>query len=189
VTGLGSLPRRSGERIRPPVATPDRGPRLTAPRHRSFGSGTVTHGRFASTILSDVFTIAQARHMIATLRPRIDELITLRANLAELRADLASGGASPFGGLPEVKGLEARIHSIIDELNEHDIQVKGIAPLLLDFVGERDGRPVLWCWLEGTKTSGGTTARTAGSLAGAESELCCWPRLCLGGFARWGAAR
>ncbi|MEV4755443.1 DUF2203 domain-containing protein [Micromonospora sp. NPDC049559] len=96
-----------------------------------------------------MFTIAQARHLIATLRPRIDELITLRADLAELRADLADGGTSPLGGLPETKGLEARMYGILDELNQHDIQVKGIAPLLLDFAGERDGRPVLWCWLEG----------------------------------------
>ncbi|BCJ63420.1 DUF2203 domain-containing protein [Polymorphospora rubra] len=96
-----------------------------------------------------MFTIAQARHLIATLRPRIDELITLRADLAELRADLADGAGSPLGGLPEIKGLEARIHGILDEFNEHDIQVKGFAPVLLDFAGERDGRPVLWCWLEG----------------------------------------
>jgi hypothetical protein len=27
--------------------------------------------------------------------------------------------------------------------------VKGFAPLLLDVPGERDGEPVLWCWLEG----------------------------------------
>ena len=27
--------------------------------------------------------------------------------------------------------------------------MKGFAPLLLDFPGERDGEPVLWCWLEG----------------------------------------
>jgi hypothetical protein len=87
--------------------------------------------------------------MVVTLRPRIAELVTLRADLAELRADLADRGVSPHGGLPEVKGLEARIYGIVDELNEHDIQVKGIAPVLLDFPGERDGRPVLWCWLEG----------------------------------------
>lgn len=96
-----------------------------------------------------VFTLAQARHLVATLRPRIDELIRLRADLAELRVDLAEHGTSPLGGLAEVKALEARLHAVVDELNEHDIQVKGVAPVLLDFPGERDGRPVLWCWLEG----------------------------------------
>jgi hypothetical protein len=96
-----------------------------------------------------VFTLAQARHLIATLRPRIDELVRLRADLAELRADLAASGPGPLGGLPEAKALEARIYGILEEFDEHDIQVKGFAPVLLDFVGERDGRPVLWCWLEG----------------------------------------
>ncbi|AVT33748.1 MULTISPECIES: DUF2203 domain-containing protein [Plantactinospora] len=96
-----------------------------------------------------MFTLAQARHLIVTLRPRIDELIVLRADLAELRADLTDRGASPLGGLAEVKGLEARIFGILEELTGHDIQVKGFAPVLLDFPGERDGRPVLWCWLEG----------------------------------------
>ncbi|MGW4466979.1 DUF2203 domain-containing protein [Micromonospora sp. NBC_01796] len=96
-----------------------------------------------------MFTLAQARYLIATLRPRIDELILLRADLAELRADLDGGGLSPLGGVPEVKALEARLHGILEELNEHEIQVKGFAPVLLDFVGEREGRQVLWCWLEG----------------------------------------
>jgi hypothetical protein len=27
--------------------------------------------------------------------------------------------------------------------------VKGFAPLLLDYPGERDGTAVLWCWIEG----------------------------------------
>lgn len=101
-----------------------------------------------------MFTLAQARHLLATLRPRVDELIVLRADLAELHADLADGGSSPHGGLPEVKALEARIYGILDELGEHDIQVKGYAPVLLDFAGEREGRPVLWCWLEGDRDIG-----------------------------------
>lgn len=96
-----------------------------------------------------VFTLAQARHLVATLRPRVDELIRLRADLAELRADLAGPGVSALGGRAELKALEARLHAVLEELNSHDIQVKGIAPVLLDFPGERDGRAVLWCWLEG----------------------------------------
>ncbi|MEH0821069.1 MULTISPECIES: DUF2203 domain-containing protein [unclassified Micromonospora] len=96
-----------------------------------------------------MFTLAQARHLVATLRPRVDELIRLRADLAELRADLAGSGVSALGGRAEVKALEARLHAVLEELNGHDIQVKGIAPVLLDFPGERDGRAVLWCWLEG----------------------------------------
>lgn len=86
---------------------------------------------------------------MATLRPRVDELIRVRADLAELRADLAGHGVSALGGRAEEKALEARLHAVVDELHQHDIQVKGIAPVLLDFPGERAGRAVLWCWLEG----------------------------------------
>ncbi|MFF5071114.1 DUF2203 domain-containing protein [Micromonospora olivasterospora] len=96
-----------------------------------------------------MFTLAQARQLVATLHPRIDELIRLRADLSELRADLAGGRPSPLGGVAEAKGLEARLHAVVEELHEHDIQIKGLAPVLLDFPGERDGHPVLWCWLEG----------------------------------------
>ncbi len=83
------------------------------------------------------------------MRPSIAELIELRADLAELRADLDEAGASPLGGVPEAKALEARIYAILEGLAAAGAQVKGFAPVLLDFPGERDGRPVLWCWLEG----------------------------------------
>jgi hypothetical protein len=96
-----------------------------------------------------VFTLEEARRLIAAVRPRIDELIAARADLAEIQADLAEDGASPLGGLAEAKALEARLHSLLEDLAEKEIQIKGYAPVLLDFPGERDGRPVLWCWLEG----------------------------------------
>jgi hypothetical protein len=94
-------------------------------------------------------TLDEARRRLAALRPRIDELIALRADLAELRADLAENGASPLGGLAEAKALEARIYGILEHVSSNHIQVKGFAPVLLDFPGERNGIEVLWCWLEG----------------------------------------
>jgi hypothetical protein len=96
-----------------------------------------------------VFTLDEARRRFAGLRPRIDEAILVRADLAELRADLNAGGPSPLGGLAEAKALEARLYAVLEEIAEADVQVKGYAPMLLDFPGERDGRTVLWCWLEG----------------------------------------
>ncbi|MCP2327168.1 hypothetical protein HDA40_005675 [Hamadaea flava] len=96
-----------------------------------------------------MFTLEEARRRYAEVRPRIDELIDARADLAELTADLAADGASPLGGRAEAKALEARLHALLEEIAEQDIQVKGYAPVLLDFPGVRDGRAVLWCWLEG----------------------------------------
>jgi hypothetical protein len=91
----------------------------------------------------------EARAVVAQLRRRIDGFIVARADLAELRADLAAGTPSRFGGLPEAKGLEARLYADLEHFTESGAQVKGFAPLLLDFPGEADGTSVLWCWLEG----------------------------------------
>jgi hypothetical protein len=96
-----------------------------------------------------VYTLAEARQALAGLRPRLDELIACRADLAELRADLHAGGDSPLGGLAEAKSLEARMYAALEEIAGSGVHLKGYAPVLLDFPGERDGRQVLWCWLEG----------------------------------------
>ena len=90
-----------------------------------------------------------ARAAVARLRPRIEEFLAARADLAELRADLAAGIPSRHGGLAEAKGLEARLHADLEHFAAAGAQVKGFAPLLLDFPGENDGESVLWCWLEG----------------------------------------
>jgi hypothetical protein len=94
-------------------------------------------------------SLEQARAGLVELRPRLERFLQLRADLAELRADLAAGVDSPRGGVPELKGIEARLHGELEHLTGTGAQVKGLAPLLLDWPGERDGVPVLWCWLEG----------------------------------------
>jgi hypothetical protein len=98
---------------------------------------------------ADVLSLSQARTVLAALRPRLVEFIALRADLGELRADLAEGGLSPLGGLADAKALEARLFAELESFAQTGAQVKGFAPLLLDWPGERDGVPVLWCWLEG----------------------------------------
>ena len=96
-----------------------------------------------------VFTLEQARAQLAAAQPHIAELLTHRADLAELRADLDASGASPLGRLAEVKAWEAALYADLEYLAQSGAQVKGFAPLLLDYPGERDGVDVLWCWLEG----------------------------------------
>ena len=91
----------------------------------------------------------EARAIVAGLRPRVDTYLVARADLAELRADLRAGVPNARGGLPEAKGLEARVYADLEYFAQEGAQVKGFAPLLLDFPGELDGLPVLWCWLEG----------------------------------------
>ena len=106
-------------------------------------------GPHPPAILAGVFTLEEARAIMSELRGDIDELLVLRADLAEIQADLLHAGTSALGGLADAKGLEARFYAGIEALGVKGAEVKGIAPLLLDFPGERDRVPVLWCWLEG----------------------------------------
>ncbi len=96
-----------------------------------------------------VSTLAQARDQFALIRPGLAALVTLRADIAELSVDLARGGPSALGGLADLKGMQARFFAELEQITESGAQVKGWAPLLLDYPGELDGEPVLWCWLEG----------------------------------------
>ena len=70
-----------------------------------------------------LFTPAQARRELAQLRPRLDELIVVRADLVELSAALAADGAPiALGGLPEQKAAEARLNELMTEVQQTSIQ-------------------------------------------------------------------
>jgi hypothetical protein len=107
-----------------------------------------------------LFSLADARLDLVRLRPSIEKFLVIRADLAELRADLHAGG-SARGGMAELKALEARLHAELEEFTAAGAHLKGFAPLLLDWPGVLPGAgagqagigdddlPVLWCWLEG----------------------------------------
>ena len=103
------------------------------------------------THLDDLLALGRSRGSLslAEVRKAFEEAGITPAQGRSLIKELADHGVSALGGLAEVKALEARLHLVVDEFHQHDIAVKGIAPVLLDFPGERDGRAVLWCWLEG----------------------------------------
>jgi len=97
-----------------------------------------------------LFTLAEARAELARLRPALDEIVTCRADAAELAAVLAGGPPSPLGGLPEWKAAAARLDDLMTEVQQTGAELKSLAPLLVDFPGELDdGTPILLCWLEG----------------------------------------
>jgi hypothetical protein len=97
-----------------------------------------------------LFTLVQARTELDRLRPVLDELVVVRADMVELAAALTSGGApTALGGLPERKAAEARLNELMTEVQQSGVELKGVAPLLVDFPSDLDGVPVLLCWLEG----------------------------------------
>lgn len=98
---------------------------------------------------SRVFTVAAAREVLADLQELIREFIRVRADTAELAQTVGHGTPSPLGGAPEYKAGEARLHELLEQMVRQGVEVKGMAPLLLDFHAEVHDEPVLLCWLEG----------------------------------------
>jgi hypothetical protein len=90
-----------------------------------------------------------ARELMPAVLSHATELIEVRATLVEVQYALAAGEPSPRGGLPEAKGYQARLSELLGWFPQQGLDLKGFAPLLLDFPAEFDGVPVLLCWLEG----------------------------------------
>ncbi len=97
----------------------------------------------------DLFTLAEAHRLMPEVQRRAARYVDLRADFAETSAAVRAGGQAHTGGLAELKSLEARVHEELEWFRSRDIQVKGVAPLLIDFPAVADGREVLLCWLEG----------------------------------------
>ncbi len=95
------------------------------------------------------FTLDEARGLLPEVLTHATDLVAVRADLVDLQTALARGVPSPLGALPEAKGLEARLSELLGWFAERDLDVKGVAPLLVDFPATLNGETVLLCWLEG----------------------------------------
>jgi hypothetical protein len=95
------------------------------------------------------FTLAAARALLPEVRARAAEIVRARADLAELTFDLRTTGSSVHGGIAEAKAFEARLNEAVAWFGAQGIEVKGVAPLLLDFPAVLAGESVRLCWLEG----------------------------------------
>ena len=91
------------------------------------------------------FTIDEARASLPALLELADEVVEVRAELTEHRSE-----SSP-GALADLKGLEARLADLLDRIVRLGVELKGWAPLLVDYPVEHEGRVVLVCWLEGDR--------------------------------------
>ncbi len=99
-----------------------------------------------------LFTVDEARALLPEVRRRVDAVVEVRADLAEISSDLHLGGSSPLGGLAELKALQARLDEMLEWFSVQGIEIKGFAPVLLDFPAELDGVAVRLCWLENEPT-------------------------------------
>lgn len=93
-----------------------------------------------------LFTVSEAREVLIELMPTLERFITLRADAAEIQASVRG---ESLGGAMELHEIEQRLDSAMRTIQETGVQIKGWAPLLMDFPAVLDGEDVLLCWLEG----------------------------------------
>ncbi|MFI6595890.1 DUF2203 domain-containing protein [Nonomuraea sp. NPDC050536] len=96
-----------------------------------------------------IFTLDEARALLPAVIEDARELIAARADLAEIAYDRENAGSSPLGGLAEMKAIEARIEETLSRWIGQGIEIKGIAPVLVDFPSVLEGVSVRLCWVEG----------------------------------------
>ncbi|MFF0860999.1 DUF2203 domain-containing protein [Nonomuraea sp. NPDC050227] len=96
-----------------------------------------------------IFTLDEARALLPGIIAEAREIVAGRADLAEIAFDRQAAGGSRLGGLPEIKAIEARIEETLTRWSEQGIEVKGVAPLLIDFPSVLGGASVRLCWIEG----------------------------------------
>ncbi|GII57437.1 hypothetical protein Pth03_58260 [Planotetraspora thailandica] len=102
-----------------------------------------------------IFTVEEARSLLPKVLEHVRELVTLRADLAELSYDLKQSGSSDIGGLAESKAFEARMDEILSWFAAEGMEIKGVAPVLIDFPAVLDdGVSVRLCWMEGEEELG-----------------------------------
>ena len=98
------------------------------------------------------FTYETAAALLPDARRRIAEVAERSATLQRLAMTIRAGDAAD-GDMPRAKALEAELDDRLGWFRERQVQVKGVAPALLDFPAQAvvAGRhqAVLLCWREG----------------------------------------
>lgn len=91
------------------------------------------------------FTIDEARALMPEVHAHAARLVPMRAELARCGRALEAGD---YSLRPELKALEAHLSELLDWFRDQGIQLKGYAPLLIDFPMRVEDRTLLLCWLE-----------------------------------------
>ena len=104
--------------------------------------------------MSRYFTLGQANETLKTIRPLMEEVMSIRQRILATQPEAWSAieKSAGNGGNPELskrifdfEKLDALVHKILDS----GVQIKDINTGLLDFSAMRDGREVYLCWQHG----------------------------------------
>ena len=110
---------------------------------------------------AQLWTPERATSALPLLRRIADDLVRAYAEWRDLvgRFELASIVVAADAPDPEVLRLQkevqraaAEIESFMRELAELGVECQSLETGLFDFPGEREGRPVYYCWMRGERT-------------------------------------
>ena len=113
--------------------------------------------------MARLYTLAQARRslpaiaaVVIVMRKRALRLDELSALAASMQRTTSADGDPIFNDdsaiQAEMTKLRGQIATLIEHIQEQDVEVKDIRRGLIDWRAERDGREVYLCWQYGERT-------------------------------------
>lgn len=106
-----------------------------------------------------IFTVEQANRMLPLVRRIVGDIVRGYADWQESvkRLELVAAGGGETQGMTQIaherdqlerrtQAIAAEIDSFVRELESLGIELKGFDSGLVDFPGEKDGRPIYLCW-------------------------------------------
>ncbi len=105
-----------------------------------------------------IFTLAEAQDLLPHVRTLVEEMVAAAADVANPQrrlelSRLTEANATSEAMAPLLAPAE-RVARLLIALDALGIEVKDPAIGLVDFPAERDGEPVLLCWLLGESAIG-----------------------------------
>lgn len=106
-----------------------------------------------------IFTVEQANRMLPLVRRIVGDIVRGYADWQESvkRLELVAAGGGETQDMTQIaherdqlerrtQAMAAEIDSFVRELESLGIELKGFDSGLVDFPGEKDGRPIYLCW-------------------------------------------
>ena len=111
-----------------------------------------------------LFTPDEAVAELDRLLPVLDEIVSLRADAAELAAAVTAGGpTTPLGGVPEFKAAQARLDELLTEVQQTGASSRASPPCWSISGAKSTGPTCCSAGWRATGPSAGTTGSTSAS--------------------------
>lgn len=97
------------------------------------------------------FSLKEANSVLESIMPYIQEFIEVREEMASI-----AEASQETSDILEKMYLESTLlelnkkaNSLLQDIAKSGCAIKGVNPLLLDFLSKKDGKDIWLCWLEG----------------------------------------